>query len=68
MRANSSSPSTVALPHAIADEHAGHLDHVTSWALGPDGYLYASSYGSALASPYVHGALYRAILAGSPEP
>lgn len=51
----------------IADVHAGHLDHVTSWALGPDGYLYASTYGSALASPYVQGALYRAILAGPPE-
>jgi len=47
----------------IYDEPAGHLDAATSWALGPDGYVYASSYGTSLAWPYKPGAIYRAVLA-----
>lgn len=42
------------------DEHVGHLEAPTAWAVGHDGYLYVSSYGSVLAFPYVPGALYRA--------
>lgn len=45
------------------DEAAGHLVGATSWALGPDGYVYASSYGHCLAWPYREGAVYRAVLA-----
>jgi hypothetical protein len=47
----------------VRDEAAGHLAAATSWALGPDGYVYASSYGSCLAWPYREGAVYRAVLA-----
>lgn len=47
----------------IYDEPAGHLDAATSWTLGPDGYVYASSYGTSLAWPYKPGAIYRAVLA-----
>ena len=47
----------------VADDPVGHLVGATSWALGPDGYLYASSYGGSLAWPYPRGALYRAVLA-----
>ena len=33
----------------IHDKAAGHLEAASSWSLGADGYLYASSYGSSLA-------------------
>jgi len=46
----------------VSDEAAGHLVGATAWAVGPDGYLYASSYGGSLAWPYPQGALYRAVL------
>jgi hypothetical protein len=46
----------------VSDEPAGHLVGASSWAVGPDGYLYASSYGGSLAWPYPQGALYRAVL------
>jgi hypothetical protein len=45
----------------IHDKAAGHLEAGSSWSLGPDGYLYASTYGSSLAWPYKTGAVYRAI-------
>lgn len=45
----------------IHDEPAGHLEAASSWAVGPDGYLYASTYGSALASPYKPGSVVRAV-------
>jgi hypothetical protein len=45
----------------VYDKAAGHLEAASSWSVGPDGYLYASSYGSALAWPYKTGAVYRAI-------
>lgn len=47
----------------VSDEPAGHLEAASSWALGPDGHLYVSSYGSCFASPYPDGAIYRAVLA-----
>ncbi len=47
----------------VSDEAAGHLDAATSWVVGPDGYVYASSYGSCLAWPYREGAVWRAVLA-----
>lgn len=47
----------------VSDEPVGHLFAATSWDVGPDGYIYAASYGSQLAFPYVHGAVYRAVLA-----
>lgn len=46
----------------IHDEAAGHLAAATSWTVGPDGYVYASSYGSCLAWPYRAGAVHRAVL------
>lgn len=30
----------------LADEHLGHLAHASSWDQGPDGYLYATTFGS----------------------
>jgi hypothetical protein len=47
----------------VYDEAAGHLVGATAWALGPDGYVYASNYGGTLAWPYSQGAVYRAVLA-----
>jgi len=45
----------------VYDRHVGHLEAVSSWAVGTDGYLYAATYGSALAFPYLPGTIYRAI-------
>jgi hypothetical protein len=45
----------------IYDQSAGHMEGVSSWAVGPDGYLFVSNYGSTLASPYKTGSIYRAI-------
>lgn len=47
----------------IYDHAAGHLVGATSWTVGVDGYVYVSTYGSCLASPYVTGSVLRAVLA-----
>lgn len=44
----------------VEDIPVGHLEATSAWDVGPDGYLYVTSYGSVLAFPYVPGALYRA--------
>ena len=41
------------------DEPVGHLEAASSWAVGPDGYLYATTYGSSLAFPYMPGSVLR---------
>jgi glucose/arabinose dehydrogenase len=46
----------------VSDEHVGHFVGPTSWVLGPDGYIYVSGYGSALALPYLPGAVSRVVL------
>jgi len=50
-----------AADRVAVDEPAGHLEAASSWAVGPDGYLYASTYGSALAWPYKAGSVVRAV-------
>jgi len=44
---------------APADNLIAHLESITSWDQGPDGYLYAVTYGSCFAYPYMPGQLWR---------
>lgn len=43
------------------DAHLGHLAQVTSMRQGPDGYLYATTYGNCSTFPYQPGRLVRAV-------
>ncbi|MDD9941668.1 MAG: PQQ-dependent sugar dehydrogenase, partial [Myxococcales bacterium] len=45
-----------------SDDHIGHLAEVTSMRQAPDGYVYASTYGSCFTKPYEQGAMHRAVL------
>ena len=47
----------------IVDQHVGHLENVTGTAVGNDGFLYLSTYGTCNTSPFGPGALYRAVAA-----
>jgi glucose/arabinose dehydrogenase len=44
------------------DASIGHLEGVASWATGPDGYAYVTTYGNCRTFPYKPGKLYRAVL------
>jgi glucose/arabinose dehydrogenase len=43
----------------VEDQHLAHLEGVVSWDVGPDGYLYAATYGSCFTFPYERGRLFR---------
>ena len=45
----------------VYDKLAGHLETVTSWFQGSDGYAYVTVYGSCLTLPTQPGKLYRAV-------
>jgi len=48
--------------HAARDEHAGHLVGLSGAAVGPDGYLYATSFGGCLAGTRgIGGGVYRVV-------
>lgn len=43
----------------VFNEHVGHLEGVTAMDVGPDGYVYVSSYGNCLTWPYQPGSFLR---------